>query len=375
MSNIYNVAGLLDGLTQSPSEAVPLNLDLLWESPGASLMDGQSTCHSHRSSPSLCIPRAAVEHHGLVMALWQGRTSQCIPDTFLCSLWCLHPAQANTGVDRQSVAFSEEGVQNSLCLFTGTPCDGVSSSDLVCVSNCFLRVSNLALLAVCGSQSNSSELPLVTSLAFSDLALAYLEGILLTTLEGSGVEVLLICALHWSLFAARAFCWVSKLLVTALPYCSLTVWMVSCMDLWTIATSGRGEYSILVVRLPDSGDDGFEISLLLTSLLNVWHQPEINETLQADWPVDLPVNWFASVMSPPMAMLFQSWSFILLLFNRNCLKIFHFGRMLWCWNHIFHFGRMLRSWKQIIVTWIWWLLGLLRNRCYLPFHLGHLVWI
>ena len=45
------------------------------------------------------------------------------------------------------------------------------------------------------------------------------------------VEVLLICALHWNLFAVRAFYWVSKLLVTALPCCSLTAWMASCMDL------------------------------------------------------------------------------------------------------------------------------------------------
>ena len=85
---------LLDGLAQSPSEAVPL--DLLWEGPEALLAGGQS------------------------MALW------------------------------------EEGVQISLCLFTGTMCDGVSSTDLVGVSNHLFRASNLALLAVCGSQSDSS---------------------------------------------------------------------------------------------------------------------------------------------------------------------------------------------------------------------------
>ena len=55
---------------------------------------------------------------------------------------------------------------------------------------------NLALLAVCGSQSDSSELPLVTPLAFSDLALTCLEGVLLMMLGGSDVEVLLICVLH-----------------------------------------------------------------------------------------------------------------------------------------------------------------------------------
>ena len=88
--------------------------------------------------------------------------------------------------------------------------------DLVGVLNYPLRASNLALLAVCGLQSHSSELLLVTPLAFSDLALAHLGGSLLI-LGGSGVEVLLICALHLSLLAARAFCGLSKLQVTALP--------------------------------------------------------------------------------------------------------------------------------------------------------------
>ena len=128
---------LLDGLTQSPSEAVPLYLDLFWEGPEALLAGGQS------------------------VALW------------------------------------EEVVQNSLCLFTGTPQDGVSSSALVGVLNYLLRASNIALLAVCDLQSDSSEWPLVIPLAFSDLALARLGGPLL--MGESGVEVLLICALHWSL--------------------------------------------------------------------------------------------------------------------------------------------------------------------------------
>ena len=131
MYNIYNAAGLLwlDGLAQSPSEAVPLDLQ---EGPGV-----------------------------------------------------------RYSLDRQSVALSEEVVWNSLCLFTGTPCEGFSSSDFVGVSNYLFRASNHALLAVCGSQSDSSELPLVTPLAFSDLALARLGGTLLMG-GGSGVEVLLI---------------------------------------------------------------------------------------------------------------------------------------------------------------------------------------
>ena len=89
------------------------------------------------------------------------------------------------------MALWEEVVRNSLCLFTDTPCGGVSSSDFVGVSNCLFRASNCALLAVCGSQSDSSELPLVTPLAFSDLALALLGGTLLIG-GGSGLEVLFI---------------------------------------------------------------------------------------------------------------------------------------------------------------------------------------
>ena len=79
--------------------------------------------------------------------------------------------------------------------------------DLVGVSNYLLRVMKQALLAVCGSQCDSSELPLVTPFAFSYLALAHLGGTLVMMLGGSGAEVLLICALHWSLLAARVFCY------------------------------------------------------------------------------------------------------------------------------------------------------------------------
>ena len=93
-------------------------------------------------------------------------------------------------LDGQSVTLWEEVVQNNLCLFTGIPCDGLSSLDFVGVSNHLLRASNWAFLDVCGSQSDSSELLLVTPLAFSDLALAHLGGTLL--MGGSGVEVLLI---------------------------------------------------------------------------------------------------------------------------------------------------------------------------------------
>ena len=164
----------------------------------------------------------------------------------------------------QSVALWEEVVRKSLCLLT-VPWDGLSSLDLVGVSNCLFRASNRAFLDVCGSQSDSSELPLMTPLAFSNLALARLGGTLL--MGGSGVEVLLIWMLHWSLLAAMTFCWFSKLLVTALPCWSLTVWMASCIVLWIIAISGVGEYTVLTDNLPDSGDYGLEVSVLLGSLL------------------------------------------------------------------------------------------------------------
>ena len=63
-----------------------------------------------------------------------------------------------------------------VCFFTGTPCEGASSLDFVGVSNHLLRASNRAFFAVCGSQSDSSKLLLVTPLEFSDLALARLGG-------------------------------------------------------------------------------------------------------------------------------------------------------------------------------------------------------
>ena len=132
-------------------------------------------------------------------------------------------------LDGQSMALWEEVFQKSLCLLT-VPWDGLSSSDLVGVSNRLFRAWNRAILDVCGSQFDSSELPLVTPLAFSDLALARLGGTLLMG-RCSGVELLLIWILHWSLLAARALCWFSKLLVTALPCWSLTAWMASCMVL------------------------------------------------------------------------------------------------------------------------------------------------
>ena len=125
--------------------------------------------------------------------------------------------------------FGREVFRKSLCLLI-VPWDGLSSSDLVGVSNCLFKAWNWAILDVCGSQSDSSELPLVTPLAFSNLALAHLGGTLLMG-RCSGVELLLIWILHWSLLTARAFCWFSKLLVTALPCWSLTAWMVLCMVL------------------------------------------------------------------------------------------------------------------------------------------------
>ena len=139
-------------------------------------------------------------------------------------------------------------VYETVCLFT-TPWDGVSSSDLVGVSNCLLRAMKQYLLAVCSSQSDSYELLLVTPLAFSNLALAHLGGTLLIVPGESGVEVFLICALHWSLWVARVCCCWSKLLVTPLPCCSLHEWYHALSDV--LLPFQGGESTVFAARLPD----------------------------------------------------------------------------------------------------------------------------
>ena len=230
-------------------------------------------------------PHCTVRPERLLVAIWMTLTLE--PIKSLCTIstlrlvflawWsrsvtfrgCAIQSLGGPGVwyslDGQSVALWEDVFRKSLCLLN-VPWDWLSSSDFVGVSNHIFKAWNRAILDVCGSQSDSSELPLVTPLAFSNLALALLGGTLL--MGGcSGIEVLLIFMLHWSLFAAIAFCWFSKLLVTTLPCCSLTAWMASCIVLWIIAISGVGEYTVLTDKLPDSGDDGLEASLLLGSLL------------------------------------------------------------------------------------------------------------
>ena len=151
---------------------------------------------------------------------------------------------------------------NSLARLTASSSDDV---DRWALSNRLLRAKNLAFLGF--SQSLSSELPLVVPLAISDLALARLGNALLLGGEGSGVEVFQIWLIHLSLLAASCCCSCRNLLVTALPCWSLTAWMASCIVLWTIAISGRGEYTDLIVRLPDSGEEGLEVSRELASLL------------------------------------------------------------------------------------------------------------
>ena len=78
------------------------------------------------------------------------------------------------------MALWEEGLRNSLCLFTATPCYGPTSS---------------ILLAVCVSLpslwEDSSELLPVTPLAFPDLALVLLGLGIALLLGGSGVDVLI----------------------------------------------------------------------------------------------------------------------------------------------------------------------------------------
>ena len=54
--------------------------------------------------------------------------------------------------------------------------------------------------------------------------------------------------------------------------------------------------------------------------------------LMVQLPIKLPVRWRASAMSPPVTTWLWSWSFILLLFNHNCLRIFLFGRVCKCWR-------------------------------------------
>ena len=91
-----------------------------------------------------------------------------------------------------SVALWEGVRKDSLCLF---PCDGTSSPVLGGVSKRLLRAMNRAWLAVRGSLlslwEESSELLPVTPLAFPDLALDLLGGVLALHLGGSGVDVLM----------------------------------------------------------------------------------------------------------------------------------------------------------------------------------------
>ena len=126
---------------------------------------------------------------------------------------------------------------------------------------------NWALLAVGGSlllDWESSELLLVTPLAFSNLALGLQGGTLLIG-GGFGVDVPCIWLLHWSFASAGLVC----------CCCSLTAWMASCILLCTMAISGRDEYKVLAVRLPDSGDDGLDVTLLLDLLFASYLYPEL----------------------------------------------------------------------------------------------------
>ena len=95
----------------------------------------------------------------------------------------------------------------------------------------------------------------------------------------------------WCLpYLVQAFKLAGCYLVTALPCCSLTAWMASCIVLWRIAISGRGKYTDLAVRLPDSGEEGLEVSLEFASLLTLY---------SVEVAVDI-----------------------------------HFGRMWWSWKHL-----------------------------------------
>ena len=96
-----------------------------------------------------------------------------------------------------------------------------SSSEDVEFPNRHFKAKNLAFLGF--SKSLSSELPLVVPLAISDLALGLLGNALLLGGGGSRLEVFRIWLIHLSLLAATSCCCWKKVLVMALPCCSLTV--------------------------------------------------------------------------------------------------------------------------------------------------------
>ena len=131
--------------------------------------------------------------------------------------------------------------------------------DLVGVSHCLLRAMNLPFLEVtCSLLQLFSELLLVTPLAITDLVLPCLGGALLMG-GGLDVDVCFIWAMHNNLLMDISFCCLRKVLVTALPSCSMTTWMASCIVWCTIAISESGEYTDLAVRLQNSGEEGLEV--------------------------------------------------------------------------------------------------------------------
>ena len=221
----------------------------------------------------------------MLLAVWSQSPSEEVPLYVLGRvLWAML-----TG--GQSVALWEEGVRNSLCLFTATLCDGPLSSVLGGVSNRLFKAWKQAWLAVCGSLlslwEDSSELLPVTPLAFSDLALDHLGGNFALPLGGSGVDVL-ICWFTSAFWLASWTCCCSRCLVTALCCWSLTAWTASWNDLVTMAISGRDECRLLSWWLPASGDDGLDVSLLLDSLPASYSALELYISL---WEDVLVSNW------------------------------------------------------------------------------------
>ena len=162
--------------------------------------------------------------------------------------------------------------------------------------------------------------------------------------------------------------------------------MASCIVLWIIAISGVGEYTVLTDKLPDSGDDGLEASLLLGSLLasysvviSLWEDVWVFAIrtvivsvivtgkyftlggccsttaltsllvvwIEIPWAVDGPQVCLHHCESCPHWSWYQSLSQRIFLFGRVCrskkLQYFlQYFRLLYC---LFHFGRVYTVWE------------------------------
>ena len=99
--------------------------------------------------------------------------------------------------------------------------------------------------------------------------------------------------------------------------------MASCMVLCTIAISGRGKYTDLTVRLPDSGEEDLEVSLELVSLLALYSiAVSVNISLWEDVVV-LEVSELLALLVTSLLV----WEGVL-----NSSQMVLFGRLWWSWQ-------------------------------------------